>query len=124
MVWECDEKLLYERWPRGHPDQPLELTRSRLKRAMLGNEITDTEETRRNIYYTAWDEIVRLYSQTSMTEIRDKLVAISGVAERMNRRLHDTYLWGLWGGNLGQQLLWHVRRPEKTIRHQPPTAPT
>jgi hypothetical protein len=124
MVWECDGKLLHERWPYGHPDRLLEFTRSRLKRVRLGNEMTDTEGTRRNIYYKAWDEIVPLYSQTSMTETRDKLVAIPGVAERMNRRLHDTYLWGLWENKLGQQLLWHVRRPEKTIRHQPPTAPT
>jgi hypothetical protein len=121
LVWECREDLLFEIQPHtkgvvgggGH------------KRTVLGNELKERFGTyKTENYYNAWFDAVRLYSRAAITKSSDKLVAISGVAERLKEILQDNYLWGLWEKDIMKQLIWVVVNPKETIRYQPPIAPT
>jgi hypothetical protein len=56
-----------------------------------------------------WHDIVELYSIWKLTFPKDKLPAISGVAQEMKSLLSDEYLADTWKGNLLPDLLWKVR---------------
>ncbi|KAL1853162.1 hypothetical protein Daus18300_011901 [Diaporthe australafricana] len=59
-----------------------------------------------------WARIVELYSRTDLTEKKDKLVALSGIANRMATIIEDStpirYIAGFWDVHLISQLLWHM----------------
>jgi hypothetical protein len=62
-----------------------------------------------------WNAVVRLYSMGRLTFSRDKLIALSGVAQAIaasrSDQLNDGYLAGLWQSSLPASLLW---QPEYT----------
>ncbi|KAK0431566.1 heterokaryon incompatibility protein-domain-containing protein [Armillaria borealis] len=68
----------------------------------------------------AWYNIVTLYTQRDLTKPRDRLIAISGIAEHFQYFWpHSRYLAGLWEHQLPGSLLWHIphiddsrRRPD------------
>ena len=53
-----------------------------------------------------WESIVEEYSKRQMTYRQDKLVALQGLANEMQKIRKDTYYLGLWTGSLPEQLLW------------------
>ena len=53
-----------------------------------------------------WFDFLTDYTQRALTFPRDKLIAISGVADYIQREISDEYLAGLWKGSLPQALLW------------------
>jgi hypothetical protein len=55
-----------------------------------------------------WRDIIRDYSSRLMTEDRDKLLAIAGMAAECNVDGQDEYLAGLWRKTLIPDLLWRV----------------
>lgn len=68
-----------------------------------------------------WNTLVRQYTDRSLTQPKDKLIAISGVARYIERMLPQSvpedkfgYLAGLWGQFLPTQLLWSVRSNQST----------
>ncbi|PBK94505.1 hypothetical protein ARMGADRAFT_1029585 [Armillaria gallica] len=68
----------------------------------------------------AWYNIVTLYTQRNLTKSRDRLVAISGIAEHFQLFWPQSrYFTGLWEHQLPGSLLWHIphindscRRPD------------
>lgn len=63
-----------------------------------------------------WSRIVEVYCKTDLTENQDKLIALSGLAQRMAdtiaasgiERDQIRYMAGLWNVRLASQLLWHI----------------
>src|SRR5437016_1808654 len=60
--------------------------------------------------YSLWNELVEAYSMMDLTNVGDKLIAISGVAKHMRQIFNDQYLAGLWRKHLPYHLLWTKRR--------------
>ncbi|KAL9576181.1 MAG: hypothetical protein Q9212_007316 [Teloschistes hypoglaucus] len=58
--------------------------------------------------YYIWSRLLEKYSRTKLTFEKDKLVAISSLAQLMETQLHDQYVLGLWKRILPSQLLWRV----------------
>jgi hypothetical protein len=54
--------------------------------------------------------IVSGYSQRSISEPHDKLLALSAVASRFHNELGDTYLAGCWRNSLIRDLAWVVQQ--------------
>ncbi len=62
-----------------------------------------------------WYDLVAQYSTRSLTEPRDKLVAISGIARKLQPILdNDNYYCGLWERNIHTNLLWLRRAARLT----------
>ena len=54
-----------------------------------------------------WDDIVSGYTRRKLTKRSDRLIAIAGIAERMQSAYKAPFVAGLWGGPfLLRQLLW------------------
>ena len=118
LLWECRELDACETYPDGLP-KPL---RNALSGFKLGSEFMtplqysqqggNTESPPDLAHRSIWGSIVDKYSTTSLTKGEDKLVAISGIAKRMQGLLDDEYLAGLWRKNLPSQLLWALEHNE------------
>ena len=87
--WECAEKNASETLPDGFPDFLL---------GVLGY-LKPTQKL-------SWSDVVRIYSTTNLTNPRDKLIALSGVARHIQKSTKDHYLAGLWLQDLIHTLGW------------------
>ncbi|KAH7327167.1 heterokaryon incompatibility protein-domain-containing protein [Rhexocercosporidium sp. MPI-PUGE-AT-0058] len=56
--------------------------------------------------FSQWHELVKTYSERSLTFAADKLPAIGGAAERIHQITGSLYLAGLWKDVIAQDLLW------------------
>lgn len=55
-----------------------------------------------------WNRVVEMYCKTELSFGKDKLPALSGIANRMSESISCEYVAGLWDWNLPSQLLWKV----------------
>ncbi|EXJ73751.1 uncharacterized protein A1O5_03513 [Cladophialophora psammophila CBS 110553] len=67
--------------------------------------------------YEVWKRMVEVYTKMELTDERDRLIALSGIARMMTRILRldgseDQYLAGMWQNYLASQLLWYVNDAE------------
>jgi hypothetical protein len=70
--------------------------------------------------YNGWYYLMGLYCLRNMKEQRDKLVAISGLAEQMSGIVKDNYASGLWRQDLIRGLLWKtLPNTEKEAKRYP-----
>lgn len=53
-----------------------------------------------------WHAIVEEFSQLGLTKSRDKLPALSGIAQQISQMRKGTYLAGLWTDTIVTDLLW------------------
>jgi hypothetical protein len=72
----------------------------------------------------AWNEILKAYTNCSLTKETDKLVALSGITQEIANCLQYNYLAGLWKERLERQLLWTCRPPNKGTRPSTYIAPS
>jgi hypothetical protein len=78
-----------------------------------------------NVYYDVmetWYRLVAVYSHRNLTLPEDRILAISGIAERYGRFLNDSYLTGLWRSTLSRSLYWKVTdntRPRSDVWQGP-----
>jgi hypothetical protein len=63
-----------------------------------------------------WLNIVRVYSECSLSFASDKLVAIAGMAKLLDTSLGSEYLAGLWKQDLEHHLLWKARGSSPTAK--------
>ncbi|ETS74925.1 hypothetical protein PFICI_13409 [Pestalotiopsis fici W106-1] len=101
--WECPELVANEQCPSGLTDnlwtrqQSLSMWRKRL--------VPTSEEDFRRI----WSNIVEQYSGCALTKKTDKVIALSGLADHLQRTRHHTgnlYVQGLWSRDFHRQLCW------------------
>jgi hypothetical protein len=64
-----------------------------------------------------WYSLVECYTSRILTQPTDRILAISGIAQRYGCVFHDQYVAGMWKGTLRSSLLWSV--PEKNRRPRP-----
>ena len=58
--------------------------------------------------FELWKRTVEVYSRTRLTVSRDKLIALSGIAQEFSEKIQSKYVAGLWRKHLESQLLWQV----------------
>ncbi len=105
LFWECLEMDACETYPDGIPfSNP-----RRWKDLYLHTEIrrmVALEPETKQMLYNYWRETLRVYTGCGLTKAEDKLVAISGLAKKVQSYLGDEYLAGLWKESLPSDLLW------------------
>ncbi|OQV11377.1 hypothetical protein CLAIMM_15219, partial [Cladophialophora immunda] len=133
LYWECSGVEASEAFPAGLPDGLGEQFKQLLPFSGLPKNLqtqppqqqqqagwpTNTRGGRVGPY-GIWDQVMETYSAGRLSRRTDRLVALSGIARKLQRRLlqHDTYLAGLWKQDLPFELLWDVADPD----HPPPDA--
>lgn len=111
LFWECRESKACESSPHPYPkirvdpfDSPTYLESTH---ELYG---LDAEPLHRH-----WPKIIEKYTDTLMTKLEDKLVAISGLARQVYSITKDKYCAGIWREDLVTQLLWRLQRPQHKI---------
>jgi Heterokaryon incompatibility protein (HET) len=113
LFWECSGLEASEVFPRGLPEGLGEQYKQWLR--LVGTiTVKDLRGTLRGAY-GIWDQIVKTYSAGNLTEPTDRLVALSGIAHKMQEHLlpFDSYAAGLWRNDIPFGLLWDVKDPLK-----------
>ena len=75
-------------------------------------------------FHERWCRIVQDYSRLNLTNTKDKLPALSGIAKQIGAAHDDTYLAGLWLGQLAQGLSWYRRGPHSEPLKEERRAPS
>ena len=60
-----------------------------------------------------WFALVHVYTARTLTRAEDKLIAMSGFAERIKDKSLLIYLSGLWQASLPLDLLWFIHKPQR-----------
>ncbi|KAK7712996.1 hypothetical protein SLS57_007557 [Botryosphaeria dothidea] len=94
--WECRSLLASEHFPHRFPLQ-LEIT------------LVYTKQ-----YELHWEYLVHVYSAADMSFDKDKLPALSGIAQLAHGRTGNQYLAGMWRPGLEAQLCWTLREAPRT----------
>jgi hypothetical protein len=102
-MWECDSKILCETFP---DDVPQNFPILRAKDKDKG-------------FKELWGRVVEGYTQGLLTNVRDKLVAISGVVKTFEDRYKGQYLYGTWTEHLPTALVWWSGANERILGHFP-----
>ncbi|ROV87505.1 hypothetical protein VPNG_10389 [Cytospora leucostoma] len=72
--------------------------------------LLENEELKIRLYaLELWNRIGEMYSMTELSFSKDKLPALSGIANKMSETIRCGYVAGLWDWNLPSQLLWRVQ---------------
>lgn len=74
--------------------------------------------------FRVWNQVVMAYSRGHLTMERDKLIAVSGLADIFLGNADDEYLAGLWRRALPYQLLWFVENSSLSTRPKEYRAPS
>lgn len=60
-----------------------------------------------------WNNLIDRYSTRDLTMFEDKLPAVSGLAKRLNTKLNQEYLAGIWRQNVLGDILWTPKGSRK-----------
>ncbi|OAP59106.1 hypothetical protein AYL99_06404 [Fonsecaea erecta] len=133
LYWECSGLEASEAFPVGFPDGLGEQFKQLLPFSGLPANMSSSSSSPQGRWdpspgtsngrgpYAIWDQVMETYSAGQLSRRSDRLVALSGIARKLQRRLipHDTYLAGLWKQDLPFELLWDV----KDLPRSPPPPP-
>ncbi|KAG8163346.1 hypothetical protein KVR01_006643 [Diaporthe batatas] len=125
VSWECTRMLRSEKWPAQN------FRSSSLRR--LAREVDACWEERElmerlklhdpgkswnhNNLVDWWHDRVSHYTACSFTKESDKLVAIAGIAKKLQPLVKDQYVAGLWAKSLPRALAWRrLREFDRTTR--------
>jgi hypothetical protein len=71
-----------------------------------------------------WIGTAEFYSQAKVTYPTDRLIALAGIAKRVQEYTHDEYLAGMWLKDLDIQLLWQTSYPADILESDEYVAPS
>jgi hypothetical protein len=117
LFWECREERLCEQYPRGLPltishDYGLNFKQvmdfERISLGLTSQDLYPDSLNRNDACYRIWVNVVEEYSQTSLTNPTDKLIAISGIAKSFANVTGQRYVAGMWRESLEHALLWRT----------------
>lgn len=132
IAWECGGFTMAEGHPTGLPKFQLQQDRilpevpikgldpfkhgKDLRRIRLGDsQEPDPHIPKRDLYgFELWTRVVEMYSMLNLTMPKDKLIALSGIAQHISTNVLGSkddpaqYVAGLWRKYLESQLLWRV----------------
>lgn len=145
IAWECAGFTGAEGHPTGLPRFQLQNERilpevslkgldpfkhgKELRNIKLGRSTEpDPHISERDLYgFELWARVVEVYSRLNLTVAKDKLIALSGIAQLMSTEIIGSeedparYVTGLWYKYLESQLLWRVQpifiRHNRTFHH-------
>jgi hypothetical protein len=83
------------------------------------NQIATKHDDYNRDPYFFWKRVIDEYTLCGLTKAEDKLIAISGLAQRVAAVTTDSYLAGLWRRHLLSQLMWEVQDPSTTAFRVP-----
>ena len=102
LFWECRTKYACETFPNELPKEFC---------------VHDSCLPKQNLW-KSWNKIFFIYSGIFLTYRRDKLIAIAGIARRIQEQTGDEYFAGLWRKDLQSQLCWWVRSRDPNLGPQ------
>ncbi|RDW77773.1 hypothetical protein BP6252_05826 [Coleophoma cylindrospora] len=117
IFWECRDHQTCEVLPERIPQEFLHFGNrdgDGFKRWMQPEDSPDTDFNDPPGPYDPWAHIIEVYSRCKLTKAKDKFIAISGMAKKMQLVLEDEYVAGLWKKNLVNGLTWYVADGEQT----------
>ncbi|KAK0724522.1 heterokaryon incompatibility protein-domain-containing protein [Lasiosphaeris hirsuta] len=121
LLWECNELVACERHPLGL-SPPLPAAESpRIFRIDAGRSPT---RSRNSDIYKIWAPVIHAYSSCAITKDTDRLVALHGIATKVQSVLGCRYVSGLWERGLESQLAWNVVKPKSAHRPAEHVAPS
>lgn len=100
MWWECTERIANEAFPTIN----LPWTRSKGLGAGAVRSISATSSL--GAIYDSWHKFVEHYATTKLTCETDRFPALIGIARIYGALLNDSFVAGLWKGDLVRSLLW------------------
>ncbi|PMD59555.1 HET-domain-containing protein [Hyaloscypha bicolor E] len=110
LYWECDSLQACETIPLG-----IGMTFGSVKRMVSPSIPSEVRQDHKSRMESTWDSIIFSYTACDLTKPKDKLIALSGVANRY-AAIHNlncnTYFAGHWRHALPRSLLWH-----RSLRH-------
>jgi hypothetical protein len=137
LIWECNEMTACDSFPEGfpelyHPNFTLGAAFRGIARCSLKNAFAQlTQRPGKNPtwhYWDFWKALVVEYTSLSLTNVQDKLPAMSGIATIFQRATGWKYYAGLWDENFAYQLFWHISDSDSLTRSkhrpEPKRAPT
>ena len=74
--------------------------------ADYGAQSSNAQRTNYSNAIETWYRLVGVYTNRHLTDPKDRILAISGIAERYGAILNDRYLAGLWRSSLSRALYW------------------
>lgn len=113
VFFECRQTLMCEEDTKGEPRQKSLYWRGSQKIyppwASTFHRIMDLSSFPETEFFEVWWYLIETYSSTNLTYGADKLIAISGMAKRLQDKRNITYLAGLWEHDIAGHLAWHAR---------------
>ncbi|KAF7555504.1 hypothetical protein G7Z17_g2134 [Cylindrodendrum hubeiense] len=111
VFWDCAELTACESLPHGTSVWPKSArTKMKVGTKQGSHLLTPSESVEQGL--GQWTRIVNTYSACGLTQIGDKVIAISGVGEHMRQNMKLDYCAGLWRSKMEMQLVWFVTRPQ------------
>ncbi len=113
VFFECRQTLMCEEDQEGEPRQKSLYWRGSQKIyppwASTFYRIMDLSSFPETEFFEVWWYLTEIYSSTNLTYGADKLIAISGMAKRLQDNRNITYLAGLWERDIAGHLAWSAR---------------
>jgi hypothetical protein len=114
IYWSCAKSQEMEMKPRyrqeaGPPQRPVYAASDRNTQIPLAQEFLLACYAGTTELHAYWADIVRSYAARNMSNMKDRLKAVSGLAAKyLSASSQDRYLAGLWENNLAEGLAWRV----------------
>ena len=116
LLWECQETCCSESFPDGLPAQ--------LSSSEKVSSVVSFDKKLHHRQIGNWHDLVRAYTQGSLTYRSDKLIAMSALVRQYatrNRFRETDYVVGLWRPELPHALLWQVETGLRPTKYRAPS---
>lgn len=126
VYWRCSELFACEGWPQGAYSAEgqavtYDVDMDTFKSITAGTQ-TALEQ---NHQVWLWQWVIVHYSGCQLTYAKDKLIALSGLAQQFRQVTGDRYLAGLWRSSIMELLCWRRVTDNNAAEHRLPyRAPT